>query len=126
MSNNTYEWNFPQIDTAPAEDGLTDVAKTIHYSVTAISNSETNGFGESLAVNMYGTAPAGEVNADTFVAFDELTKDWCKARVLACLEKTEAELQEILDEQMDAVANPPIVGKIPAGWAELEAAELEA
>ncbi len=47
------------------------------------------------------------------MAFDELTKDWCKARVLAGLEKTEAELQEMLDGQMDA---PPIVGKVPAGW----------
>ena len=63
---------------------------------------------EALAVSAYGTASAGEVNADTFVAFDSLTKDWCKARVLAGLEKTEAELQEMLDEQMDAIANPPI------------------
>jgi hypothetical protein len=45
-----------------------------------------------------------------------LTKDWCKERVLAGLEKTEAELQEMLDGQMDAIANPPVVGKVPAGW----------
>ena len=113
---NTYTWDFPQIDTAPTEDGLTDVAKTIHWRFVAVSDSETNADGEALAVSAYGTAAAGEVDADTFVAFDSLTKDWCKARVLAGLEKTEAELQEMLTQQMDAIANPPIVGKIPAGW----------
>ena len=113
---NTYTWDFPQLDTAPAEGGLTDVAKTIHWRFVAVSDSETNEEGQALSVSAYGTAAAGEVDADTFVAFDSLTKDWCKARVLAGLEKTEAELQEMLDEQMDAIANPPIVGKIPAGW----------
>ena len=113
---NKYQWDFPQIDTAPSENSLTDVAKTIHWRVTAVSDSETNDEGQALSVSAYGTASAGEVDADTFVAFDSLTKDWCKARVLAGLEKTEAELQEMLDEQMDAIANPPIVGKIPAGW----------
>ena len=113
---NTYQWDFPQIDTAPSENGLTDVAKTIHWRVTAVSDSEINADGQALSVSAYGTAAAGEVNADTFVAFDSLTKDWCKARVLAVLDKTEAELQEMLDEQTQAIANPPIVGKVPAGW----------
>ena len=113
---NTYTWDFPQIDTAPTEDGLTDVAKTIHWRFVAVSDSETNAEGQALSVSAYGTAAAGEVDADTFVAFDELTKDWCKARVLAGLEKTEAELQEMLDGQMDGIANPPVIGKIPAGW----------
>tara|TARA_R110002153_G_C12948910_1_gene458359 strand:+ start:73 stop:420 length:348 start_codon:yes stop_codon:yes gene_type:complete len=113
---NTISWDYPQIDTAPTEDGLTDVAKTIHWRVTAVSDSETNADGEALAVSAYGTAAAGEVNADTFVAFDSLTKDWCKARVLACLEKTEAELQEMLSGQINSIANPPVVGKVPAGW----------
>ena len=113
---NTYQWDFPQIDTAPAEGDLTDVAKTIHWRLTAVSDSETNAEGQALSVSAYGTAAAGEVDADTFVAFDSLTKDWCKARVLDGLEKTEAELQEMLSGQMDEIANPPIVGKIPAGW----------
>jgi len=45
-----------------------------------------------------------------------LTQDWCKALVLASLDKTEAELQTMLDDQLAALVNPPIVGKIPAGW----------
>ena len=113
---NTYTWDFLQIDTAPSEGDLTDVAKTIHWRVTAVSDSETNAEGQALSVSAYGTAGAGEVDADTFVAFDSLTKDWCKERVLAGSGKTEAKMQEMLDSQMNAIANPPIVGKIPAGW----------
>ena len=34
----TYTWDFPTFDTAPSEDGLSDVIKTIHYRYTAISD----------------------------------------------------------------------------------------
>jgi hypothetical protein len=36
--------------------------------------------------------------------------------VLASLGQTEAEMQETLDTQIDNLANPPMVSKVPAGW----------
>ena len=113
---NTYTWDFPQLDTAPSEGGLSDVVKTIHWRLTAVSDAHTNNEGAPLSVSAYGTASAGEANADNFTAFDSLTKDWCKAIVLASLEKTEAELSAMLDEQIENLANPPIVGKTPSSW----------
>jgi len=113
---NTYNWDFPQLDTAPSEGGLSDVVKTIHWRFTAVSDTETNEKGQPLSVSAYGTASAGEADADSFTAFDSLTKDWCKDKVLASLDKTEAELQSMMDEQINNLANPPIVGKVPAGW----------
>ena len=113
---NTYTWDFPQIDTAPSEGDLSDVAKTIHWRFTAVSDTETNDEGQPLSVSAYGTAGVGEANADNFTAFDSLTKDWCKEKVLASLDKTEAELQAMLDEQIQNLVNPPIVGKTPSGW----------
>jgi len=123
---NTYTWDFPQLDTAPSEGSLSDVVKTIHWRMTATSDTHTvdsDGVDENgdpvtvyLSVSAYGTASAGEANADSFTAFDSLTKDWCKAKVLASLDKTEAEMQTMLDTQIDNLANPPIVGKVPAGW----------
>jgi hypothetical protein len=113
---NTYTWTYPTLETAPAEDGLTDVVKTIHWRITAVSDTETNADGVPLSVSAYGTASAGEANADSFVAFDSITQDWCKERVLTSLGKTEAEMWAILDEQMDALVNPPIVNKVPASW----------
>ena len=113
---NTYSWDFPQLDTVPLEGSLTDVVKTIHWRFTAVSDTETNEEGAPLSVSAYGTASAGEADADNFTAFDSLTKDWCKEKVLAGLDKTEAELQAMLDEQITNLANPPIVGKVPSGW----------
>ena len=106
---NTYTWDFPALDTAPSEDGLSDVIKTIHWRFTAVDDNE-------ITASMYGTAGAGEVDPDNFVAFDSVTKDWCKEKVLASLDKTEAEMQETLDTQIDNLANPPIVQKVPSSW----------
>ena len=113
---NTYTWDFPTLDTVPSEGDLSDVIKTIHWRITAVSDSEQDAEGNYLSASMYGTASAGEVDPDNFVAFDSVTKDWCKAKVLESLDKTEAELQTMLDTKIDEMANPPIVGKVPAGW----------
>ena len=113
---NTYTWDFPTLDTAPSEDGLSDVIKTIHWRITAVSDSEQNAEGNYLSASVYGTAGAGEVDPDNFVAFNSVTKDWCKTKVLESLGQTEAELQANLDTQIEALANPPIVHKTPASW----------
>ena len=113
---NTYVWDFPQLDTTPTEGDLTDVVKTIHWRLSATSDTETNDEGQALSVSAYGTAGAGEVDPDNFVAFDSVTKDWCKEKVLASLDKTEAEMQANLDTQIETLANPPIVGKTPSSW----------
>ena len=113
---NTYTWDFPTLDTAPSKDGLSDVIKTIHWRITVVSDTETNDEGNYLSSSAYGTAGAGEVDPDNFVAFDSVTKDWCKEKVLASLGQTEAELQASLDSQIANLANPPTVQKLPAGW----------
>ena len=112
---NTYTWDFPALDTAPSEDGLSDVIKTIHWRITAVSDSEQDAEGNYLSTSAYGTA-SPELDPDNFVAFNSVTKDWCKEKVLASLDKTEVDLQASLDTQIDNLANPPMVSKVPAGW----------
>lgn len=112
---NTYTWDFPTLDTAPSEDGLSDVIKTIHWRITAVSDSEQDADDNYLSASSYGTA-SPELDPDNFVAFNSVTKDWCKEKVLASLGQTEADLQANLDTQIDNLANPPIVQKVPAGW----------
>lgn len=113
---NTYTWDYPTLDTVPTEDSLTNVIKTIHWRITAVSDSETDDDSNAISASMYGTASAGEADADNFVAFDSITKDWCKEKVLASMGQTEAEVQATLDSKIDSLANPPIVSKTPAGW----------
>ena len=112
---NTYTWDFPTLDTAPSEDGLSDVIKTIHWRITAVSDSEQDADGNYLSASVYGTS-SPELDPDNFVAFNSVTRDWCKEKVLASLGQTEADLQANLDTQIDNLANPPIVQKVPAGW----------
>lgn len=112
----TYTWDFPQIDTAPSEGDLTDVAKAIHWRLMATHDSATTAEGAPLSVSAYGSAGVGEASADRFTAFDSLTQEQVKGWVLASLDKTEAELQAMLDQQLDNLITPPIVGKTPAGW----------
>ena len=112
---NTYTWDFPTLDTAPSEDGLSDVIKTIHWRITAVSDSEQDAEGNYLSASSYGTA-SPELDPDNFVAFNSVTRDWCKEKVLASLGQTEADLQANLDTQIDNLANPPIVSKVPSSW----------
>jgi len=112
----TYTWDFPQIDTAPSEGSLTDVAKSVHWRLTATHDTATNDEGQPLSVSAYGSAGAGEANADSFTAFDSLTQEQVKGWVLASLDKTEAELQAMLDQQLDNLINPPVASKLPSTW----------
>ena len=105
---NTYTWDFPALDTAPSEDGLSDVIKTIHWRITAVDDN-------GITASSYGTA-SPELDPDNFVAFNSVTKDWCKEKVLASLGQTEADLQANLDTRIDNLANPPIVQKVPSSW----------
>lgn len=109
-------WDFPQIDTAPTEGDLTNVAKMVHWRASMTHATETNDEGAPLSVTAYGTVSVGEADPASFTDFDSLTKEQVKGWVLESLEQTEEELSAILDEQMQNLITPPIVGKLPAGW----------
>lgn len=110
------EWDFPQIDTAPTEGDLSNVAKVVHWRATMTHATETNEEGAPLSVSAYGTAAVGDADPAAFTDFDSLTKDQVKGWVLSSLDKTEDELSAMLTTKLDEMISPPIVGKIPSGW----------
>lgn len=112
---NTYAWDFPQLDAAPTEGSLTDVVRVIHYRFIATSD-QNKPDGDPYTVQAYGTINLGDVDSDNFTAFNSITKDQCKAWTLAGLNKTEAEMKTLLDEQLTILITPPVVGKVPSGW----------
>ncbi len=115
---NTYTWNFTFDVCNQPQNQHDDVISTIHWRVTAVSDSETNAEGQPLSVSAYGTAGIETPEADDpdYVAFNDITKDWAKAKTLESLDKTEAEMQTLLDDQMTALASPPMRQAVPAGW----------
>ena len=115
---NTYVWDFPTLDVHnTAQNGHTDAISGIHYQMTATSDSDQDADGNYLSVTAYGTIAVDIPEAGaSFTAFDSITKDWCKTKVLAGLGKTEAEMQTVLDDQITALASPPVGNRTPSGW----------
>lgn len=109
---NTYTWSFEQLDTAPTEGSLSDVVKSIHWRITGVSDVKT----PNNSTSIYGQANIGDADADSFTAFNSLTKNWCKAQVLASIDRTEAELKSDIDTQLTELDTPTSVGKLPSSW----------
>lgn len=112
----TYTWSFKQLDTVKTEGSLSDVVKAIHWNVVASSDNEKDANGNYLFAQNYGAAVIGEADPANFTAFNSLTKDWCKAKVLETLGKTEAQVKGDLDTRLAELITPAIAGKLPSSW----------
>lgn len=95
----TYTWVISQLDTAPSDNGLSNVVKTIHWRLQATNDTHT--------ADVYGSLGLDAPDAEDFVSYSSLTK----ADVEGWLEsKLEVDnLKTNLDNQLAALANPPIV-----------------
>ncbi len=113
---NTYTWSYPQLDTAPTKGDLSNVIKTIHWRITAVRDSDQDADDNYLSATMYGTTSVEVDNGVDFTPFNDITQDWCKAKVLADIAQTEEEVQESLDAPSAEMASPSTVGKVPSSW----------
>ena len=106
----TFSWSFPQLDVAPSEGSLNDVIKTIHWRYTA----ERHSFEASDNVNVasaYGTVGLTDPDPEAFVPFEGLTEAKVIEWVSEALDVSEIEAN--LQAQLDALANPPVIGVAP-------------
>jgi hypothetical protein len=101
----TYNWVISVLDTAPSEDGLTDVVKTVHWRYQA-----TN---DTYFADIYGSVGLDTPESAQFTPYAELTE----ADVVTWLESKldVEELKANLDGQLERLANPPIVN-LPLPW----------
>lgn len=113
---NAYEWTYPQLDRVAKEGDNSDVVKVIHWRVTATSDSDKDADDNFLTSTMYGTTGVEVEDGAAFIAYNDITKDWCKSKVLADMTKTEAEVKTMLDAQISEKATPTILTGTPSGW----------
>lgn len=99
----TYTWSFPQFDVAKAEDGLTDVVKTIHWRYDAADGT--------YSVGAYGTVGLGEPDPNAFIPYNQITQEWAIACVSA--QVNIEELNAALEVQIANLKNPPVVPMVP-------------
>lgn len=99
----TYTWSFPQFDVAKAEDGLTDVVKTIHWRYGAAD--------DGFSAGAYGSVGLGTPSSTDFIPFSSLTEEWA---ILAVSESVDVDaMQASLDDQIAIAKNPPIIPMNP-------------
>jgi hypothetical protein len=113
---NSYTWIFPTLERAASEGGNSDVIKTIHWSIEAVSDSDKDSDGNWLMAKRYGTTATPMEEGAEFVAYDSITKDWCKARVLSALSETEDQVKAKLDAVIAEQKTPTILTGTPSGW----------
>ena len=98
-----YKWVISQLDTAPSEDGLTDVVKVVHwrYQAEQVENEKTY-FAE-----VYGTLSVPSPNPADFVPYDQVTYEMVCGWLEAGLDQVS--LDENLDSQIADQINPKVI-----------------
>ena len=99
------KWVVSQLDTAPSEDGLTDVVKTVHYRY---QGQDAEYFAE-----VYGTMACATPSDTDFTAYEDLTYEQVCAWLEAGLD-VEA-MDTNLAAQIEYQKNPPII-QLPLPW----------
>jgi len=101
----TYKWVISQLDTAPSEDGLTDVVKVVHWRYKAEDGTYT--------AEVYGAMGCATPSDTYFTAYADLTFDNVCEWLVAGNDVDAMELN--LDTQIENLKNPPIVN-LPLPW----------
>jgi len=99
------KWLISQMDTAPSEDGLTDVVKTVHWRYQAED--------ETYIVEVYGAMACATPSETDFTAYEDLTYEQV-CEWLVAGNNVEA-MNENLAIQIKNLKNPPIVN-LPIPW----------
>jgi len=105
---NTYSWDCKTVDTYPTQDSFSDVVYNVHWRLTGTDESGEH----SATVIGTQTISVETIDAETFVAFEDLTHDdivgWVETEMGA---DRVAELQASLDSQIADKIAPKSVTK---------------
>jgi hypothetical protein len=99
------KWLISQMDTAPSEDGLTDVVKTVHWRYQAEDKTYN--------AEVYGAMGCATPSETDFTAYEDLTYDQVCEWLVAGNDVEAMDLN--LATQIENLKNPPIVN-LPIPW----------
>lgn len=108
----TYAWNFNPLTCHPNKDGYEDVVLTVHWQLTATSGSAPNVVYSAQSIGTHSLV--FNPNSDTFIPFNELTKEIVQSWVITSMgEETVNQLMASLQEQIEDQITPKIVHLSP-------------
>lgn len=100
-----YTWTISSMETAPSEDGLTDVVKTIHWRYKGVDGD--------YQAEVYSSFACPSPSSTDFTAYEDLTEadviGWLEAGIDVDAMNTN------IDSQIENLKNPPIVS-LPLPW----------
>jgi hypothetical protein len=106
----TYTWDIFRLDCAPAENGLTDVVKTIHWGLTGI---DENGVSASMSNSYPLPSPSPEAFTDYSTLTEETVIGWLESNLDV------GYLHTYLANEIASKYNPPIT-PLPLPWVKVE------
>jgi len=81
----TTTWNVGTLDSAPTEGSLTDVVKTVHWTVSAQETVTVDGVETTYTASSYGSVGLEAPDASDYTAFADITLsgaiDWAKGAI---------------------------------------------
>ena len=106
----TYTWSISKLDCAPAENGLTNIVKVIHWGLTGV---DENGVSASMS-NSY---PLSTPSPEGFTDYSTLTQE----TVISWLESSldVGYIKSRLSNEIASQYNPPITS-LPLPWTKVE------
>jgi hypothetical protein len=108
----TSEWHIAALETAPSEDGLTDVVKVGHWTASATEVDGANTY----TASCYGSVGFGTPDPHAFVDYPNITEEEAITWVQETLGAEQvANIEASLLDQIANQKNPPIV-TLPLPW----------
>ena len=106
----TYTWSISKLDCAPAENGLTNIVKVIHWGLIGV---DENG----VSASMNNSYPLPSPSPEGFADYSTLTKE----TVISWLESNldVGYIKSILSNEIASQYNPPITS-LPLPWIRVE------
>jgi len=108
----TYTWNFDPLTCYTHQNGYDDVVMTVHWQLTATSGSAPDAYysARSIGTQTFTFDPEG----DTFIPFNELTKEIVQSWVTTALgEESVNQLMTSLETQIEDQVTPKVVNLSP-------------
>jgi hypothetical protein len=106
----TYTWSISRLDCAPSENGLTNIVKIIHWTLTGV---DENGVSSSMSNSYPLSTPSPEAFTDYSTLTQETVISWLESNLDVGYIKTR------LSNEISSQYNPPITS-LPLPWIRVE------
>ena len=106
----TYTWSISKLDCAPSENGLTNIVKIIHWTLTGV---DENGVSSSMSNSYPLSTPSPEGCADYSTLTQETVIGWLESSLDVGYIKTR------LSNEISSQYNPPVTS-LPLPWIKVE------